>query len=95
MASCRRELSKVTGVRNALKIIRYHKSRLEKIEYDFKTSNPHIAYGEIFSMIEPLLIIILRNSLWIWAFPLKTCDFRMVDTTHILPFNPAMEIPET
>jgi predicted nucleotide-binding protein (sugar kinase/HSP70/actin superfamily) len=54
LASCRRELSKVTGVRNALKIIRYHKSRLEKIEYDFKKRPIRILLtGEIFSMIEP------------------------------------------
>ena len=54
LASCRRDLAKVTGVREALKNIRYHKSRLDGIEYDFKKRPIRLLLtGEIFSMIEP------------------------------------------
>lgn len=54
LASCRRELSKAAGVRNALEIIQHHKSRLEKIECDFNKRPVRILLtGEIFSMIEP------------------------------------------
>lgn len=54
LTSCRRDLAKVTGVREALKTIRYHHKRLDDIEYDFKKRPIRLLLtGEIFSMIEP------------------------------------------
>jgi len=54
LASCRRELSKVKGVRKALKIIRCHQRQLEEIKFDSKKRPIRLLLtGEIFSMIEP------------------------------------------
>ena len=54
ITACRSELAEARGIRRALKIIKLHLNRLEKIKLDYKKRPLHLLVtGEIFSMIEP------------------------------------------
>ncbi|MDD3169941.1 MAG: acyl-CoA dehydratase activase-related protein [Eubacteriales bacterium] len=54
LAACRRKLANTNDIRTALRIVRDHQGRLEKIPMDFNRHPLHLLItGEIFSMIEP------------------------------------------
>ncbi len=51
---CRRELSQVSGIKDALNIVGIHLANLERVRLDLNRQPLHILLtGEIFSMIEP------------------------------------------
>ena len=51
---CRKELAKVSGIRDAMRVIRDHLRRLENIPVDYDRKPLHLLVtGEIYSMIEP------------------------------------------